>query len=44
MLFLTPFVTTNALIVNTHRNIIAPRWPVRHLRYVVFLHNFMIAQ
>ena len=38
------FQTTNTLAVSTNWDITAPRQSVRQLQYVVYLHNFMIAQ
>ena len=39
-----PFPTADALTLNTHRNITVPRRPVRPVRYIFYIHNFMIAQ
>ena len=44
MLYHTLFLTTNALIINTHRNVIAPRQSIRQLKYVIYLYNFMLVQ
>ena len=40
MLYYTLFLTADTLTVNTNQNVTAPR----QLWYVVYLHNFMIAQ
>ena len=44
MLYHMPFPTADALTVNTNWNVTAPRWPVRQLQYVAYLHNFMTVQ
>ena len=38
------FPTTDVLTVNTKQNITATKRPVRQLWYIIYLHNFMIAQ
>ena len=39
-----PFRTEDALTVNSNRNVTAPRKPVRQLRYIVILDNFIEVQ
>ena len=44
MLYHPTFPTADALTVNGNRDVTAPRWLVRQLRYVVYVRNFMTAQ
>ena len=42
MLYCILFPKADVPTVNTKQKVRAPRWPVRQLQFVVYLHNFMI--
>ena len=44
MLYRTPLSMADIQTVNSIRNVIAPRQPVRRLRSIVYLYSFMIVQ